>query len=108
MTDQTLGSDNGETFFTNEAQLTSSAVTENMRLWGYKVCADDDSFQGLQFILSEKDHSEAIEDFAAETLVLDPIGIMEGNCSTEKLSSPLRAIKAQIHEGGAIDGLKVN
>ena len=107
MSDQTLGSDNGEPYFTNEAQLTSSAVTANMRLWGYRVCADGDSFQGLQFILSEKDYSEPIEDFETETLVLDPIGIMEGDCSQEKLSAPLRAIKAMIHDD-RIDGLKVN
>ena len=78
-----------------------------MRLWGYRVCADGDSFQGLQFILSEKDYSEPIEDFETETLVLDPIGIMEGDCSQEKLSAPLRAIKAMIHDD-RIDGLKVN
>lgn len=108
MSDQTLGTDRRATYFTNEAQLTSSAVTENMRLWSYEVCADEEGIQGLQFVLSEKDLSEVSEDISAATLALDPIGIMEGDCSTHRLSSPLRAIKAQSHEGGVIDGLKVN
>jgi hypothetical protein len=80
-----------------------------MRLLGFKVCSDTEgSLQGLQFILSENDYTEPIEDFDAETLVLDPIGVMEGNCSQMKLSSALKTIKAQNHEGEIIDGLKVN
>jgi len=48
MTDQTLGTDNGAAYFTSESQLTSAAVTENMRLYAFKVCTNvAGDFQGL-------------------------------------------------------------
>jgi len=40
MTDNALGMGDSQTYVTNEAQLTSASVTENMRLYAFEVCSD--------------------------------------------------------------------
>merc|ERR1712013_462678 len=51
MSDQTAGAEDGE-FITNEDQLTSNAVTDQMRIHSIKTCMTRGEVTGLQFIMA--------------------------------------------------------
>jgi len=64
-----------------------------MRLDGFTICTDKRrNVKGLQFFLSETPYM--VEGNADLLLILDPIGNMEGECGTLRLSGPVDKIKA--------------
>jgi len=51
LTDATEGESVGE-FFTNEAQLTTAAYSDDMRLHGIKTCHNSGKVTGIQFFMA--------------------------------------------------------
>ena len=92
LSNQTAGLETG-TFMTNEDQLTSSAVTDEMRLHSITTCSDStDSVTGLQFFLA----SNPYEDGVSDLYEMQAIGQMTGECETLKLPDGLDRIKASL------------
>jgi len=92
LSDDTISSDFHQTFFTNEADLTTSSMTSDMALDGFNVCTDGDrNVKGLQFFLSETPY--LVDDYA-ELFFLDPIGKMTGECGSLRFSGPVDQMKA--------------
>ena len=93
MSDQTAGAETG-TFMTNEAQLTGSTVTDQMRIHSITTCTDTDYVSGLQFIMALNPYESVDE----ELITMDPIGKIEGTCKTVKLPEGLDEIKSSFRE----------
>jgi len=104
LSDNTIGQpDSPQRFVTNEAGLTSGAVTSDMRLDGFTVCTDgDDKVVGLQLFLSETPY---LVDDIAHQLNLEPIGVMSGDCRGTRLSGPVDAIKAASKRNKGLRGI---
>jgi hypothetical protein len=69
LSDDVAGAETGE-FITNEDQLTSSTVTDEMRLHSIMTCHTDGTVTGLQFFMA-MDPYNAVDE---EAYMMDPIG----------------------------------
>jgi len=60
LSDATIGhSMSNNVFVSNEEGLISDEVNENMRLYGFKQCSDqDNNLIGLQYFLSDKPYND--------------------------------------------------
>ena len=92
MSDKVAGIEQG-TFMTNEDQLTSKAVSDDMRLQGITTCHTEGRVTGLQFHMA-LDPYEAIDEEAYD---MAPIGLMSGNCEKLDLPQGLDRIKASMN-----------
>ena len=102
LSDITAGYENGE-FMTNEDQLTSSIVTDDMRIHSFKTCTNSNGFiTGLQFFMAANPYSKEDQE-AVETVEMGAIGKMEGECQTLKLTGGLDRIRAY---KGALKGVR--
>ena len=73
MSDAVAGIEEGD-FMTNEDQLTSRAVTDDMRLHSITTCHTDGKVTGLQFHMA-LDPAEAIDE---DVYDMAPLGLMSG------------------------------
>merc|ERR1712013_176532 len=89
MSDQTAGAETGE-FMTNEDQLTSSSVTDQMRIHTINTCLTDGEVTGLQFIMALNPY-EAVDE---ELFGMTPIGKMAGDCKSLELPEGLDRMEA--------------
>lgn len=103
LSEQTAGQTEPSTGFTNADQLTSSPDGDDtMHLHSFKTCTNtDENIQGIQFTLS----SDAYGDPEATLFELDPLGTMEGNCSTMTIQGPLSRIRATFTDGTGMTGI---
>ena len=92
MSDAVAGIEEGD-FMTNEAQLTSRAVTDDMRLHSITTCHTDGKVTGLQFHMA-LDPAEAIDE---DVYDMAPLGLMSGQCVPLELPDGLDKIKATIN-----------
>jgi hypothetical protein len=73
MSDAVAGIEEG-TFVTNEDQLTSKAVSDDMRLHSITTCHTDGKVTGLQFHMA-LDPEEAVDE---DVYDMAPVGLMSG------------------------------
>jgi len=92
MSDLTAGSETGA-FVTNEDQLTSSAVTDEMRLHSITTCHTEGQVTGLQFHMAMDPYTAVGE----EVYDMAPIGLMEGTCEPLELPEGLNKVKASLN-----------
>lgn len=92
MSDQVAGIEEG-TFVTNEDQLTSRAVSDDMRLQGITTCHTEGKVTGLQFHMA-LDPYEAVDE---EVYDMTPIGLMSGECEKLDLPQGLDKVKATMN-----------
>ena len=79
-------------FMTNEDQLTSRAISDDMRLHSITTCHTDGRVTGLQFHMALD--PEAIDE---EVYDMAPLGLMTGQCDTLELPEGLDKIKATMN-----------
>jgi len=92
MSDAVAGIEEG-TFVTNEDQLTSKAVSDDMRLHSITTCHTDGKVTGLQFHMA-LDPEEAVDE---DVYDMAPIGLMSGQCDSLELPEGLDKIKATMN-----------
>ena len=78
---------------TNEDQLTSKAVSDDMRLQGITTCHTEGRVTGLQFHMALDPYEAADE----EVYDMAPIGLMSGECEKLDLPQGLDRIKATMN-----------
>jgi len=78
---------------TNEDQLTSKAVSDDMRLQGITTCHTEGKVTGLQFHMA-LDPYEAVDE---EVYDMAPIGLMSGECEKLDLPQGLDKVKATMN-----------
>ena len=96
MSDAVAGVEQGE-YMTNEAQLTSKSVSDDMRLHSITTCHTDGRVTGLQFHMA-LDPNEAVDE---ELYDMAPIGLMSGQCDSLDIPEGLDKIKATMNTGNS-------
>ena len=96
MSDAVAGVEQGE-FMTNEAQLTSKSVSDDMRLHSITTCHRDGRVTGLQFHMA-LDPNEAVDE---ELYDMAPLGLMSGQCDSLEIPEGLDKIKATMNTGNS-------
>ena len=82
---------------TNEAQLTSKSVSDDMRLHSITTCHTDGRVTGLKFHMA-LDPNEAVDE---ELYDMAPIGLMSGQCDSLEIPEGLDKIKATMNTGNS-------
>ena len=84
LSNELVGQETGD-YVSNSSQLTSPDISDQMRLHSVTTCTNSDgSVTGLQLFLSLDPYSDSVPD--DETIELDSIGSMTGNCQTLSLT----------------------